>query len=47
MNIFLFLSLITFQVTLLSIVAIILGQNKLVEKIISGLKDILNKFLRA
>jgi hypothetical protein len=42
-DIFVFFSLITFQVTILSIVAIVFGQNKIAERAIGSLASVLEK----
>lgn len=40
---FIFFSLITFQVTILSIVAIVFGQNKIAEKAMGSLTSVLER----
>ena len=44
MDAFVFFALITFQITVLSIVAIVFGQNKIAEKAITGLVGVLKNF---
>ena len=43
MDVFVFFSLITFQVTILSIVAIVFGQSKIAEKALGSLTSVLEK----
>ena len=44
MDAFTFLTLIIFNVTIIAIVAIVFGQNKIAEKAITGLTGILKNF---
>ena len=44
MDVLIFLTVITFQVTLLAIVAIVFGQSKIAEQAIKGLTGILRGF---
>ena len=44
MDVLIFLTVVTFQVTLLAIVAIVFGQSKIAEQAIGGLTNILRNF---
>lgn len=44
MDVFIFLTVVTFQVTLLAIVAIVFGQSKIAEQAIKSLSGILKGF---